>query len=106
MDLPGRRIGAPLVAWLFMSPLPVTMVVLDEHSFNLRGHSLGVDSVCADPEYVFPRESPEHPSQRDVGVCKDEGTDVEPLSSNLPILILDKVDVVGLLEIQEPVCAT
>ena len=43
-DLPGRRFGAPLVAWLFVSPLLIP--------------SLGVDGVCADPEDVFLVEPP------------------------------------------------
>ena len=50
-------------------------------------------------------KSSEHPSQRDVGVCKDKGSDVEPLRTDLPVLVLDEVDV-GFFEVQEPVCAT
>lgn len=100
-DFPGCRFGAPFVTWLLTLPMPVTSVVLDEHIFNLRGHSFGVDGVSTSPDDVFLGESPEHSVESYVSLAEHKGPCVEPLGSYLLILEGNAIHVIG--EVQKPV---
>jgi len=96
-------LGPPLIARRLVSPLPIPGVVLDKHVFDLFGERPGVHGIRAHSEDVFLGEAPQHPPERDVGVGEDERPNVEPLRPGLAVPVLDEVDVVGLLEVQEPI---
>ena len=73
------------VTGLLQAPLPpFDMAVTTEHRVDGRRQFGSEYGVGAYPEDVFAREAPQHPTQSDVGIRKDERSHVKPLRP-LPI---------------------